>query len=155
MAYAESTTVPSDRSRNQIEAVLHRYGARGFGYMTEGNIAQIVFKMLGPDGSPMAVRMTLPLPCRDSDEFCKTPTGKDRSPDAALKSWEQACRSAWRSLYLVVKAKLEAVDAGISTIEREFMPDLLLPNGTTVGEQVLEQREALARGGRLKLLTAG
>jgi hypothetical protein len=52
------------------------------------------------------------------------------------KVYEQACRQRWRALLLIVKAKLEAVTAGISTVEREFLPDVVLPNGATVGEWV-------------------
>ena len=36
--------------------------------------------------------------------------------------WEQACRQRWRALALVIKAKLEAIDAEISTFEEEFLP---------------------------------
>ena len=30
-----------------------------------------------------------------------------------------------RALYLIVKAKMEAVEAGISTVEREFLYDIV------------------------------
>jgi hypothetical protein len=35
-----------------------------------------------------------------------------------------------------VKAKLEAVSSGISTFEREFLADLVLPNGRVVHEEL-------------------
>ena len=35
---------------------------------------------------------------------------------------------------LVIKAKLEAVEAQISTIEDEFLAHIALPDGRTVGE---------------------
>ena len=38
-------------------------------------------------------------------------------------------RRMWRALILLVKAKMEAIDAGISTFDREFLADLLLPDG--------------------------
>ena len=40
-----------------------------------------------------------------------------------------------------MKAKLEAVDAGISTFEDEFLSATLLPDGHTVGEWAQPQLE--------------
>lgn len=40
--------------------------------------------------------------------------------------------TTWRRLVLVVKAKLDLVADGGSTIEREFLADILLPDGRTV-----------------------
>ena len=47
----------------------------------------------------------------------------------------------------MVKAKLEAVEAGISIFEREFFSDIVLPDGRTVGEYVLPQVEESYRSG--------
>ena len=44
-----------------------------------------------------------------------------------------------RALLLVIKAKLEAVTAGISTIETEFLANIVLPDNTTAGEWMLPQ----------------
>lgn len=153
--YAENTTVPVDRSRMEIEKCLERHGARGFYYGSEGGRAMVGFKMLNERGNLLAVRMQLDLPDQGGEEFALTPTGKKRDRNAAMVAWEQACRSRWRALLLIVKAKLEAVDIGITTIEREFMPDLLMPNGMTLGQMVAEQRPALEAGGALKLLPGG
>ena len=55
-------------------------------------------------------------------------------------SYDQACRQRWRALLLVIKAKLEAVTAGISTIETEFLANIVLPDNTIcVGEWMLPQ----------------
>ena len=40
---------------------------------------------------------------------------------------------------LVIKARLEAVTAGISTIETEFLANIVLPDNTTAGEWMLPQ----------------
>jgi hypothetical protein len=55
--------------------------------------------------------------------------------------FEQATRQKWRALNLVIKAKLEAVEAGIVTFEDEFMAHMVLPNGATVAEYVGPQIE--------------
>lgn len=152
--YASDTEVPVDRTRAQIESLLAKHGADAFGYATEGYRAMIRFNILSQDGNSrlLGVQITLKLPDPSSPEFTKTSTGKDRERTAALKSWEQACRSSWRALHLVIKAKLEAAKIGISTLEREFMPDVLLPSGLTIGQAVESQREALASGNQLRLL---
>lgn len=72
-----------------------------------------------------------------------------RADDAAHTAWEQACRSRWRALYLIVKAKLEAVEAGISTVEREFLYDIVLPDGRTAGEWIAPQIEMAYQTGQM------
>ena len=37
---------------------------------------------------------------------------------------------------MLVKAKLEYVALGLSTVEREFLADVFLPNGRTVHEEL-------------------
>lgn len=81
------------------------------------------------------IRFVLPLPSRNLREFTHTPsTQKPRAPKAAEAEYEKAVRQRWRALALVVKAKLEAVNAGIVTFEQEFYAHTLLPNGRTVYE---------------------
>lgn len=127
--YAADTDVTSDRSRTEIERTLQRYGADQFMSGWDDHRAVIGFRMANRH-----VRFNLPLPDRADDEFTLTPTGRDRSPTQALNEWEKACRQRWRALALVVKAKLEAVEAGISEFDDEFMAHLVLPDGSTVGE---------------------
>ena len=132
--YAASTDVPADRSRAEIERTLQRYGADQFMYGWDGARAVIGFRM-----ADRQVRFDLPLPDRNADEFTLTPTGRDRSPAQAHTAWEQACRQRWRALALVVKAKLEAVEAGIATFEEEFLAHIMLPDGSTVGRFMAPQ----------------
>lgn len=94
------------------------------------------------------VRLSVPFPDRSAREFTHTPTrGTIRSPAQQEEAYEQAVRQRWRALDLVVKAKLEAVEAGISIFEREFFSDIVLPDGRTVGEYVLPQVEESYRSG--------
>ena len=55
----------------------------------------------------------------------------------------------WRALLLVIKAKLEAVTAGISTIETEFLANIVLPDNTTAGEWMLPQIDRAYRSGEM------
>ena len=50
---------------------------------------------------------------------------------------------------LVIKAKLEAVTAGISTIETEFLANIVLPDNTTAGEWMLPQIDRAYRTGEM------
>lgn len=65
-----------------------------------------------------------------------------RTDQAALAEWEQACRQRWRALALVIKAKLEAVESGISEFEDEFMANIVMPDGKTVSQMA---RPAIAK----------
>ena len=85
------------------------------------------------------VKFILPLPLKEA--FNKTPTGRDRSENSKIEAWEQACRQSWRALKLVIQAKLEAVECGISVFEDEFMANIVLPGGDTVGEFMRPQIE--------------
>ena len=125
--YAENTTVSSELSRLEIEKTLVRYGAESFAYATANGQAMIGFQMCGRQ-----IKFLLPLPRRE--EFSLTPTGRQRAENSQYEAWEQACRQRWRALNLVIKAKLEAVECGISVFEDEFMSNIVLPGGQTVGE---------------------
>lgn len=135
--YAANTTVPSERSRTEIERTLRRFGADSFFYGWEGNEAVIQFRAHGK-----SIRFMLPLPEKDSREFTHTPSrGTPRTERAAEQEWEKATRQQWRALALIVKAKLAAVDSGITEFESEFLAHIVLPDGQTVGEFVLPQVE--------------
>lgn len=136
--YAERTEVTSDRSRAEIERILRRYGATAFAYGWTDTDATVMFEMAN-----RRVRFRLPLPNRLDRIFTHTPgKGMRRSDEAAEREWEQAQRQRWRALALVIKAKLEAVDAGITTVEQEFLAHIVLPDSSTVGEWAAPQLAA-------------
>lgn len=133
MAYAENTSVSVERSKAEIERTLQRYGADQFMSGWDQHRAYIAFRMAGRH-----IKFVIDLPGKD--EFARTPgRGRKRSPEQALTAWEQACRQRWRALALVIKAKLEAVESGITVFEDEFMAHIVLPDGRTVGEHMRPQ----------------
>jgi 2-polyprenyl-6-methoxyphenol hydroxylase-like FAD-dependent oxidoreductase len=156
--YAERTEVSSSRSRDEIERTLTRYGATAFayGWETEGErpAATVMFQIGTPSGA-RRILFRLPMPDHRHRAFTHTPTGRLRSETAAADEYERATRQRWRALALVIKAKLEAVEANISTIEQEFLAHVMLPGGFTVGEVVGPQIEQAYVTGRLPALTAG
>lgn len=127
--YAADTSVPADRSRAEIERTLQRYGASSFVYGWGAKEAVIMF-----EAHERRIKFVLPLPARDDYRFTHTAQHRSRSETAAQTAWEQACRQSWRALALVIKAKLEAVAAGITEFEDEFLAHILLPSGQTFGE---------------------
>lgn len=145
MAYAEKTTVSVAKSKADIEDMVQRAGAGQFVSGYKDNLAVIGFTM-----ADRQIRFILPLPSKDEKQFWYTPERRNkRSDEQAYAAWEQACRSKWRSLFLIIKAKLEAVESGISTVEREFFYDIVLPDGKTVGEWMAPQLEAAYESGKM------
>ena len=132
MTYARNTTVSAIRTRNEIEETLERYGADGFGYAAQGNLATVIFAMAN-----RRIRFVLELPDPEEFRYTNHSPPRERSDRAQREAYDQACRQRWRALLLVIKAKLEAVSAGISTIETEFLANIVLPDNTTAGEWML------------------
>ena len=142
--FAEQTSVPSERSRAEIETTLRRYGATAFSYGWADCRAVVIFEM-----AARRVRFNLPMPDPHDREFTETQTGRDRSPAQAEKAYEQAVRQRWRALALVIKAKLEAVETGITEFEDEFLAHIALPDGQTVGRWMRPQIEQAYASGRM------
>ena len=135
--YAATTEVSSSKSRDEIERTLTRYGADQFMYGWKDTDAMIAFRKDGRQ-----IRFVLPLPCKDEKRFTEyTSRAKlyARTPEASAKLFEQAIRQKWRALALVIKAKLEAIEAGISLFEDEFMANIVLPDGRSVGDWMRPQ----------------
>jgi hypothetical protein len=110
MSYATRTRVPVEKSRAEIERTVRKYGASGFVSGWQGDRVKIEFLCRNRH-----IRMVMSEPAP-----------------------EQPRRQKWRSLLLLVKAKLEAVDAKIMTFEEAFLSDVVLPDGRTVWESTRE-----------------
>lgn len=128
--YAARSMVSVEKSRAEIERLLSRYGASGFMSGWSSGKAHIGFEI-----SSRRVKFVMKLPAQDESRFTVSKRGA-RNAEVAYAMWEQACRQSWRALALVIKAKLEAVEAGISVFEDEFMAHIVMPDGRTVGEHV-------------------
>lgn len=140
MSYARNTTVPIDRTRLAIEALLRDNGADRIDNSWRAHdgkeAAAIQFEREG-----ILVRFVMPMPPREQFEL--TPTGFERSKDSVDKAFNQASRSRWRALLLIIKAKFEAIESGIVSFEEEFLAHMMLPNNQSVGEHFIPQlREA-------------
>ena len=141
--YASTTSVSPEKSRAEIEEILRRYGADAFGYGYEGRRAVVQFR-----AQNRQVRFVVETPERA--EFRYSPSGRWRDDRQIDNAWQQGIRQRWRALTLVIKAKLEAVDAGVTSFENEFMPFFLLPSGQTVGEVALPAIERVYKTGEME-----
>jgi hypothetical protein len=142
--YAAQTSVSPEKSRNEIEAVLRKYGADGFEYRTQARRARIGFVCQG-----RAVRFDLTLP--DPEGFNVSTGGRGRSEAAAVKAHQQEVRRLWRALLLGIKAKLEMVTSGVTVFEEEFLAHLVVRGDRTVGDVI---RPQLAAEGAAPLMLA-
>jgi hypothetical protein len=132
--YAANTATSSSASRAEIEHDLERFGATAFQYGWDSlrKRAEITFTINGRH-----VRMSMALPPKDHPDVRLTPNRKlTRTPAAQEEAYEQLVRQRWRVLALGIKAKLALVEAGITTLEEEFLANVLLPGGETVGSWV-------------------
>jgi hypothetical protein len=127
-AYAARTGVAPDRSLAELERELTKRGATAFGYNWTATETVVAFTLSG-----LQVRMALPMPNRADHQDYKARNGARVS---GQKTYDLEVRRRWRALVLVVKAKLIAVDEGITSLEREFLADTILVDGTTVLEHV-------------------
>lgn len=134
MSYAKHTSVPIDRSQGEIRKIISKHGAQGFVFGEQGPLAVIGFEISG-----VRIKFLLPMP---------TPPSKNAT-GASIKTYEQLCRSRWRCLVLAIKAKLECVETGITTLEQEFMAHIVLPSGETVGQAVLPQIAQSYKDGKM------
>lgn len=147
--YAKNTSVSVEKSKSEIEKILKRYGADQFMYGWKEVCAVIGFM-----AHNRMIRFELPIP--DLKDFEMSPSGRFRSDKSANQHHEQAIRQRWRALKLVIQAKLEAVESGITTFEDEFLAHIILGNGQSLGSWIRPQlAESYERGEMPKLLTQG
>ncbi len=147
-AYAEGTTVPVEKTRADIERLLSRHGAAQLGIVTdaERGLAMVLFTLANRQ-----IRMRVPLPRLDDVRQ----SARRGSHDGHVARWEQLSRERWRAVLLLVRAKLELVELGLSTIEREFLADIALPDGQTVGEVLHPRLEEAYMTGRMPPMLPG
>lgn len=148
MSYANKTTVGVAASKVHIEQLLTRFGATAVMSGYDRTTAYIAFEI-----EARHIRITVPLPDADSDEFWTTPSGRAvKSDKVAAERWEQACRSRWRAMHLSLKAKLVAIEEAITTVDDEFLSHMVTPDGSTVGQVLRPQLERSREGGAIPRL---
>lgn len=137
--YASGTSVSPEQTQAEITRVLLNYGAKDYMAGFRGNHAVIEFIM-----KTRHIRIAVLMP--ELKEF------RDKRNPA--RAWEQAVRERWRQLLLILKARLEAVQSGIHSFEKEFFTDFVMPGGMTLYELASPKLDDLLAG-RLHLALPG
>ncbi len=125
--FAEGTSVPVERSRQEIERLLKTNGATGFASAWNKDRFTIAFEM-----RQRRVRFDIPAP---DPKTYRTP-----------QKWDAEDRRRWRAFLLIIKAKLELVQSGDADFDAEFLAQMLTPDGKTVGERLLPELAAVLSG---------
>lgn len=126
--YAARTTVDPVQSRIELERILERVGADSVATMRDSTAAAVAFRL---DGRNYVLRVPY--------------------PEQGARNRDQQIRSKWRALVLLLKAKLVAIEAGVTTPETEFLAHAMLPTGATLIEHLRDNPEQLTTTGRLML----
>ena len=109
MAYAENTKVPVQNTIGEIQRTVIKFGGEQFLHASMEDRLVVGFSMEGRQ-----VRFQV----------------KQFADDG------QSSRSVARALFLVLKAKLVAVDSGVSVFEDEFLGNIVLPDGRLLSQHV-------------------
>jgi hypothetical protein len=129
--YAKGTTVDVSKSRAEIDHVLVKNGASSVGILNDSDkaVAVVAFTIRGAK-----FRLEIPMPLMAEVEKVPRPRQWSYWDETRRSAWKrselsQLERERWRAVLLLIKSKLEIVRIGLSSVEREFMADLVLPSG--------------------------
>jgi hypothetical protein len=143
--YAEGTSVSVESSRREITGILAKHGVERMAWGTAPEGDQLQFTLKGNQ-----YRFVIVKPTRDDVVAMYRADGRDWS---RVQDWNakvaQEWRRRWRANVLLIKAKLEFASGGDTTIEREFMPYMLVGGNRTLADWIeTEQAQKLLAAGR-------
>ncbi|PTR06703.1 MULTISPECIES: hypothetical protein [unclassified Novosphingobium] len=129
MAYAETTTVPFEKSMAEIVGIVRRAGAGQIIQAESDGEFVIQFTL-----AERQIRFRLPLHTTYSGP---AKSGNGRAIDGE-KVLEQRNRQRGRALLLVIKAKIESIESGIETVEQAFLANVVTVGNLTVHERIAQ-----------------
>ena len=113
--YAKNTKVSINKTKIDIQRLLENWGIQEFFFGTSPRGGGIGFKY---EGRVYKRNVTMP----------------EKTWDISNNKYEQLNRQRWRILYMSLKMKLEEVDDGGVSFEDQFLAQMCLPDGSTVGD---------------------
>lgn len=134
MTYAAGTSVTASKSRAELERTLDRWKASAVMFGWDKDRAIVGFTMRNRQ-----IRFEVVMPSPDERQFKYTNHSypRPRTATQQKEAYEQATRQRWRALNLIIKAKLEAVESGITEFDTEFLAQIVLPDGRTVADNIV------------------
>lgn len=154
--FAAGTSVAVSKTRDELDQLLAAHGAAQRAvYQDDAQGRARVQFMLGARMIRLELKTkpeNLPDPNRAFSKY--EPRGWSGWSVARRKEWvasatDQYAREAWRRLLLVTRGKLELIADKASTVEREFLPDVLLHDGRTVLEALAPQLAEMYETGNM------
>ena len=143
--YAEGATTTVNASRNEIEALVRKFGAHQILAYEDKERAIVQFT-----ARERMVRLTLSMPSEES--LSKTETGRRRSVGSLGEAKDKEMKRLWRALVLLVRAKITAVNENIVTFEEEFLSNIVMADGRTVAEHTKEPIALSYKSGTMQTL---
>ena len=135
-----TTSVDPERSQLEINKLLREYGVSGLQWSTRFDLNQVELSFM-VEAEIQGVRKQIAIKVSPPIFVAKRRTWNARKGTYEIvhaPNWAQS----FRMLYFWLKSKLEAVAYGLSTVEKEFLSQVIvtLPSGqsTTIGEALTE-----------------
>ncbi len=129
--YAEGTVVAVEKSRSEMQTLLSKHGVQEMAWGSKPSGDVLHFALGGYQHELRIVRPDVAAMRELHAKGYRTPGS----------TWELAAeaewRRRWRANLMLLKMKLEFIDSGESTLERELLPMRLLRDGRTL-EQAVE-----------------
>lgn len=135
--YAADTEVPVVKTKAAIETLLVQHGAKAYHTGWNETHDKLEFHL-----HDQLLRFVLPRPNPSDKKITHDRRGYLRPPAARQRVLDQLDRQRWRALYLVIRAKIEAVEAGIAIFEQEFLAFIVGPNDLTIGDILIPRIQA-------------
>lgn len=151
--YAEGTKVPLEQTQAEISNMLARLSCSQTMTMQNDKEFTVAFVLGG-----VAYKMSVPKPDETSKDYTHVKVNarasKAATPDQVQAKVRQEMARRMRALAALIKARLVAIDEGVTTMERAFIGDIVTgPNGQTVADMILPQiAKTLEAGGTVGTL---
>lgn len=147
--YAQGTTVSIQRSIAELTALTRKFGAKKFGYTSDEDGRSVITFATEQRVYRLEVEPSHP------DEHRKTPTGRWRDIAGAERAAEEETSRRWRSLVLLMKALLVAIDDGLMDTQTALLPWTLLPDGSTISQWAGPALDDAYNGGQMAIAAGG
>lgn len=129
--YAEDTKTPTSRSRAEIEGLLRDVGAT---------------KLISGWDSDRGLEI---IQCFIDGRMLRFEVAQPTEVEADPLTVAQEERRRWRVQVMLVKAKIDAIRSGDSTIDQEFLANVVLPDGKSMLAWATPQLEAAYESGAM------